>query len=147
MEDEEKTKYIEEKEQMKEVFRNEDIKHFNLLIKASSTGALETLLQETEKKLGGLYRISIIESGVGPVTEKDLATAESCNATILAFDVTCSPAVVKRAAPCGVIIRQHRIIYKFLEDVQNYVKDAKAEIEIERGKAPNIHVLGSANIS
>ena len=44
MEDDEKEKYQEDRLKLKEVFRNEDVKHFPIIIKASTAGTLETLL-------------------------------------------------------------------------------------------------------
>lgn len=59
---------------LKELYRGEDIKHFPLVIKASSAGVLETLLKEAEKVVGSNnYRISIIDYSVGPVTEGDMS--------------------------------------------------------------------------
>lgn len=49
MDEEEKLEYSVEKQKLKEVFRSEDIKHFPIIIKASSAGTLETLLKEAEK--------------------------------------------------------------------------------------------------
>lgn len=44
MDDDERQTYKDEKMKLKEVFRDEDIKHFPLIIKASTAGTLETLL-------------------------------------------------------------------------------------------------------
>jgi Translation-initiation factor 2 len=46
---------------LKEVYRDEEIKHYPIIIKASSAGTLETLLKETEKLIKGIYRINIID--------------------------------------------------------------------------------------
>lgn len=61
---------------LKEVYRDEDVQHFPIIIKASQAGVLETLLKETEKVLGpNNYRINIIDYSVGPVTEGDMTNA------------------------------------------------------------------------
>ena len=78
---------------LKEVFRDEDIKHFPLIIKASTAGTLETLLQETDKLIKGLYRVNVIDYSVGPITESDLNNAQQTGAVVLGFDVPCSPVV------------------------------------------------------
>ena len=57
------------------------------MIKANNTGQLETLLKETLKQIEDQFRIQVIEYGVGPITESDVALAEKVGATILAFDV------------------------------------------------------------
>lgn len=60
---------------LKEAFRNEEIKHFPIILKASTAGALETLVQEVEKIIHGLYRINVIDKSVGPLTEADITSA------------------------------------------------------------------------
>jgi len=75
MDDDERTRYQEEKLKLKEVFRHEDVKHFPLIVKASTAGTLETLLQETDKLIKGLYRVNVIDYSVGPITEGDLNNA------------------------------------------------------------------------
>ena len=146
MGEDEKEKYKEERSKLKEVFRGDEVKYFPLIIKASTAGTLETLLTETDKQLRGLYRLSVIDYAVGPITEGDLSTASQTGAVILGFDVPCSPMVLRTAFSANVCVRQHRIIYKFLEDVQNYVEDVKKEIAVEQGMAANIDILGSAQI-
>ena len=54
--------------------------------------------------------------------------ARQSNAVILGFDVPASPTVTKSAQPLGVCIKQHKLIYKFVEDVEHFVMDAKTEI-------------------
>jgi translation initiation factor IF-2 len=61
MDESEKAKYTEEKMKLKEVFRDEDIKHFPIILKASTAGVLETLLTETDKLIRGLYRVNVID--------------------------------------------------------------------------------------
>jgi translation initiation factor IF-2 len=59
--------------------------------------------------------------------------------------VPCAPVVQKSAESAGVVIRQHKIIYKFLEDLENFVHDAKNEILESQGKAL-VEVIGSAKV-
>ena len=61
---------------------------------------------------------------------------------ILGFDVACTPMVSKGAESQGVKIRQHKLIYKYVEDVENYVFDVRREIMEEQGIPQNVEVLG-----
>lgn len=128
MDEEEYQEYNKERQQLKEVYRDEEIIHFPIIIKASSAGTLETLLQETEKLIKGIYRINIIDQAVGPISEADLNNAQINGATIIAFDVTCHSSVAKRVEPMGINVRMHKIIYKFIEDIENFVHDVKQDI-------------------
>ena len=47
MDEEEVIKHKMEREILKEAFRNEEVRHFPIIIKASTAGVLETLLTET----------------------------------------------------------------------------------------------------
>ncbi len=78
---------------MKEVFRDEDIRHYPIILKASTAGVLETLISETEKLINGLYRVNVIDYSVGPITEGDLTNAAQTGAVIFGFDVPCNPIV------------------------------------------------------
>lgn len=147
MDEDELKKYKEDKLKLKEVFRDEDVKHFPIIIKASTAGCLETLLQETEKLIKGIYRINVIDYSVGPITEGDLSNASQTGALILGFDVACTPLVSKGAEAQGVCIRQHKLIYKYVEDIENYVFDIRREIQEEQGNPQNIEILGQAQVA
>lgn len=76
MSPQELAKYEQERMKLKEIYRDEDVKHFPIIIKASSAGVLETLLKESEKIVGtDNYRINIIDYSVGPITEGDMTSA------------------------------------------------------------------------
>jgi translation initiation factor IF-2 len=66
---------------------------------------------------------------VGPITEGDLSNAIQTGAIILGFDVSCTPMVTKSAEAQGVIIHQHKLIYKYVEDVENFVFDVRRIIQ------------------
>lgn len=76
-----------------------------------------------------------------------MSQAQQTGAVVFAFDVPCTPMVAKGAETAGVIIRQHKTIYKFLDDMDNFVYDAKAEIQEETGKMQHVEVLGTATVS
>jgi small GTP-binding protein len=147
MSEQERAKYQEDKLKLKEVFRDEDVRHFPIILKASTAGTLETLMQEVEKVIKGIYRINVIDYSVGPITEGDLSNAASTGGVIFGFDVSCNPIVTKSSEAQGVTVHQHKLIYKFVEDIENYVHDVKKEMQEEQGHAVNIDIMGSASIA
>lgn len=147
MDEDERLKYKEDKLKLKEVFRHEDVKHFPLIVKASTAGTLETLLQETDKLIKGVYRVNIIDYSVGPITEGDLNNAHQTGAVIFGFDVPCSPVVQRTAEAQGVCVKQHKLIYKYVEDIENFVTDVKKEIQEEQGVSTNIDIVGTATVA
>lgn len=50
----------------------------------------------------------------------------------------------KGAEAQGVCVRQHKLIYKYVEDIENFVHDVRREIQEEQGIAVNIDIVGSA---
>jgi translation initiation factor IF-2 len=75
-----------------------------------------------------MYRVNIIDYSVGPITEGDLNNAHQTGAVILGFDVPCTPVVSKSAEGYGVCIKQHKLIYKYVEDIEHFVHDVRREI-------------------
>ena len=51
------------------------------------------------------------------------------------------------ADPSKVTVKLHKLIYKYLEDIDNFVHDANKEIQLEQGQGMEVHVLGSAKVA
>ena len=103
------------------MFRTDDAGQFNtfypLIVKANQAGVLETILEQADKILKGHYQVSIADSGLGSITEADIANAQGMNAHIIGFDVTCTPGIERQLADSGIVVRLHKLIYKFQEDL------------------------------
>lgn len=84
-----------------------------IIIKASTAGALETLVTEAEKMIGDQYKIQIVSTGVGSLTEKDLNDAQQIGAILIGFDITASASLASRVEMMGITVRLHKLIYKF----------------------------------
>ena len=90
MDEEEKSEYDANQALVKQFFRNdsEEIQQFfPIIIKAKESGVLETLLTEANKIIKGIYQISIVQTGVGSITEADINCAAATGATIFGFDI------------------------------------------------------------
>jgi len=124
----------------------DDLTYYPIIIKANQAGSLETLLTETQKIIGQQYQVSILESGVGPISEADISQAVSTGAVIIGFDVPCSQTNAKKAESAGVPIRLHKLIYKFTDDLSDIVHDVKLEELRTKGEATSKSVLGSGTI-
>ena len=74
---------------------------------------LETLLTEAEKIISDQFKLQIVDTGVGPLTEKDLYEAQQTGAIIFGFDIKIAPNVAGRVPSSGVPVRLHKLIYKF----------------------------------
>ena len=94
-----------------------------MIIKAASAGALETVLKEIQKTIISSDKISIIDSGVGPISESDIKNAEHSEAFIFGFNVPASDVVQRKAKAMKLVIRTHKLIFKMIENVQKLVDD------------------------
>ena len=79
-------------------------------------------MKETTKAINGTYRLSILDYGVGPVTESDIQNALLTGAVIFGFDVDCKLPVEKGDGCC---IKLHKLVHRFVEDISKFVHDAK----------------------
>ena len=84
-----------------------------LLIKADVQGTLEAILQNLDEE-----SVDLIDFGVGPVSEGDVALAESTGATIIAFGVKVPKAILNLAKTTGVRLKTYDVIYALIEDLQ-----------------------------
>lgn len=137
-----------EKAQLKAMFREDadDDSYCPIIIKSNQAGSLETLLTETQKIIAGNYQMQIIETGVGPITEADIANAASTNAIIIGFDVACPGAISKRVEAAGIKVRLHKLIYKFTDDVKDLLHDCQLREAKERGETLRKEIVGEADI-
>jgi translation initiation factor IF-2 len=116
----------------------------NILIKAdtdSSRGALVESIQKLSKKLGN--QLSIVQSAVGLVNESDISFASTTGSMVLAFHVKVEPKAVDLAKKLTVDIRSFDIIYKLLEDLEEYAQSKqKKEVVIKKvGEAEVLKVF------
>ncbi|KAI8916813.1 P-loop containing nucleoside triphosphate hydrolase protein [Entophlyctis helioformis] len=98
-------------------------KELRLILKADVHGTLEAL----EGVLQGLpsheIQATAVSAGVGAVTDSDIQMAIATGARILAFNVPCERRILNEAASHRVVIRQHNIIYKLIDDVKEMMCD------------------------
>jgi translation initiation factor IF-2 len=149
MDEEEKNEYDANQSMIKQLFRNdsEDIQqYYPIIIKAKESGVLETLLTETNKIIRGVYQITIVQTGVGPINEADLNAAIATGATILGFDIPVPGPIEARVADAGILIRLHKLIYKFTDDLNDLVHDVKLNDLRARGEGKQKNIVGSAQI-
>ncbi|MDD3122113.1 MAG: translation initiation factor IF-2 [Candidatus Izemoplasmatales bacterium] len=98
------------------------VKDLRLIIKADTQGSIEAFRGSIEKINVEGTKIDIVRTGVGAITDTDVSLAEASNAIIIGFDVL-QPANVRESAEIkGVEIREYRIIYEALNDIEAAMK-------------------------
>jgi len=99
-----------------------NIKEMRLIIKADTQGSIEAFKGSIDKINIEGTQIDIVRTGVGAITDTDVTLAEASNAIIIGFDVQAPANVRDTAATRGVEIRDYRVIYEALEDIEAAMK-------------------------
>ncbi|NLC28244.1 MAG: translation initiation factor IF-2 [Campylobacteraceae bacterium] len=106
-----------------------EIKDLPVILKADVQGSLEAIKESLEKLKNEEAQVNVIHSGVGGVSESDVALASASeNCIILGFHIRPTGAVKERAKSLGVEIKTYNIIYDLLDDVKNILGGMMAPI-------------------
>jgi translation initiation factor 5B len=108
-----------------------------IMIKADSLGSLEALIVLLKQK-----QISIIKAGIGPITKKDLYTANTLpedEKIILGFNIERSEDAKEIDETKRVKILTNPVVYKLIEDFEKWQEEKLREIERKKlEKLPRI---------
>lgn len=85
---------------------------FKIILKADVLGSLEAILNNLPEK------ILVVASSVGEVSQTDISFAKVASAPILAFNLKISNQFKHQAEREGVVIKEYRVIYELLEDME-----------------------------
>ncbi len=93
-------------------------KEFTLLIKGDVQGSVEAIVGSL-KKLGTEEVIArIVHTGVGGITESDIALASASKAVVIGFNVRANEQAKRAADAQGIEIRYYNIIYDLVDEVK-----------------------------
>lgn len=102
-----------------------------LIVKADVDGSLMSLVQSIELIGNEDVRAEIVGRGVGPISESDVALAESTGATILGFNVSVPGRIKQLSTRSGVEIKIYRVIYELLDELRERLNSLLAPEVIE----------------
>jgi len=143
-------------EQLFSQIQEGEVKELNLIIKGDVQGSVGALTQSLEKLKNENVKVKIIYTGVGTVTESDIMLANTSGAIIIAFNVRPSSAITSMAEREGVEIRNYRVIYDVIDEVEAAMKGMLdpvfkevflGKIEIRNNfKVQGIGIIGGAYV-
>lgn len=112
-----------------------------VIVRADTTGSLEAIEQELARLGDEHTRISIVQSGLGAVSENDVKVALSGAhpSLIIGFNVPTDPIAEALARERGVTIELFDIIYKLTEKATEILQSSAPKREVEE-------ILGRAKI-
>lgn len=118
-----------------------------LIVRADTTGSLEAILSEAVKIGDEHMRVSIVQSGIGTVTEGDVkaALAGSTKGIVIGFNVGTDRLAETMARQNGIQIESFNIIYKLTERLGELLKESapKRQVETVLGRAKILKTFSS----
>jgi translation initiation factor IF-2 len=105
-------------EQMMNQLQTSGQKIFPLVIKGDVQGSVEAIAQALAALGTKEVAARIIHSGVGGITESDVALAATSDAAIIGFNVRANAQARTAAEQQGTEIRYYNIIYNLVDDVK-----------------------------
>jgi len=130
-------------EQMMQQLKDAGRKDFTLLVKGDVQGSVEAIAGSLRKLGTDEVGAQIVHSGVGGITESDVALASASKAVIVGFNVRANAQAKALAERDGVQIRYYSIIYDLVDDVKAAMSGLLAPTirEIYLGKAEILEVF------
>ena len=124
-----------------DLFGKPKVTKINLILRADTQGSLEAIKGVIAKESEQVDEvdIEILLDAVGAPTESDLLLASTADASIMSFGVAAPGSVKKAAERQGIPLKNYRIIYELIEDVQRLIR-GQIEPEYEE------RVLGHAEV-
>ncbi len=95
------------------------MKSLPVILKADVSGSLEALKSSLEELRNEEVKVNIISSGVGGISESDIALASASeDCVIFGFNIRPTGAVKEKAKRDGVRISTYNVIYDLIDDVK-----------------------------
>ncbi len=135
-------------EQMMQQLKEAGKKDFNLLIKGDVQGSVEAIMGALKKLGTDEVEARIVHSGVGGITESDIALSNASKAVVIGFNVRANTQAKQAADAAGIEIRYYNIIYDLLDDVKAAMSGLLAPTirEIFLGNAEVLQVFNISKI-
>lgn len=118
----------------------ENTKIISIVLKADVSGSVEAIEKEINKIKGENIEFKILQSGAGPITEKDIkAIAGGENSLVIGFNTKADKSASELAEKRGIPIMFFDIIYKLTEWLTE-------EMEKRRPRIDTVETSGKAKI-
>ena len=105
-------------EQMMQQLKDANRKEFPLVIKGDVQGSVEAIAGALRKVGNDEVEARLVHSGVGGITESDVALAAASKAVVIGFNVRANVQAKQAAEAQGVEIRYYNIIYDLVDEVK-----------------------------
>ena len=105
-------------EQMMQQLKEAGRKEFPLVVKGDVQGSVEAIIGSLKKVGNEEVEARLIHTGVGGITESDIALASASKAIVIGFNVRANEQAKRAAEAQGIEIRYYNIIYDLVDEVR-----------------------------
>ena len=106
-------------------------KELKLVLKADVQGSLEAIKGALAKIPQEEVGLQVIHDAVGDITESDLTLAAASSAVVIGFNTKMEAPAKRVADQTNVDVRQYKIIYELLDDVQKALTGMLEPVMVE----------------
>lgn len=134
-----------------------ETKELPLIIKGDVRGSVGAVTSSLEKLSNENVKVRIVHTGVGAITESDVMLAGTSGAIIIGFNVRPAAGVAQQADREGIQIRNYRVIYDIIDDIESAMKGmldpefkevVLGQVKVrETFKVPNIGIIAGAYVT
>ncbi|MCL2626258.1 MAG: translation initiation factor IF-2 [Cystobacterineae bacterium] len=119
-----------------------ETKELKVILKADVAGSLEAIVQAIEKLSSPKVKVTIVQQGVGMMTETDMNTAAALKAVVIGFNSKPESGAEAAAKTLEVQHASFSIIYELLDGVlkmmENLLEPIRMEKKLGRAEVRNI---------
>lgn len=116
----------------KEPSRIYDTSHkLNIVIKGDVDGSIEAINDALQTYKSKKISLNVLAADVGAINENDIKLADTFKGMVFGFNVKMSKKVQSFAKQLDISVKQHKIIYKLLEDIKDELSNRLPQIEQE----------------
>lgn len=114
-----------------------NVAEFKVIIKSDVQGSVEAVKEAVAKLATDEVKTTVIQEGVGAITESDIMLASASGAIVIGFNVRPETKAIKLAEQEKVEVKLYRIIYELLDDLKLAMQGllAPATKEVYLGRA------------
>lgn len=127
-----------------------DQKVLNVIVRASTQGTLEAVLNELNKLGDDEKTIRVLESGTGEVSESDIRRAKTAGGIVVSFQLPTNSKIAGLAKQNKVLVRNYDIIYEMVDELtgalEGLIEPTEVEVEVARARVKQIFVLSDGEI-
>jgi translation initiation factor IF-2 len=109
-----------------------ETKELKVILKADVAGSLEAIVQSVEKLSSPKVKVTIVQQGVGMMTETDMNTAAALKAVVIGFNSKPESGAEAAAKTLEVQHASFPIIYELLDGVSKMMENLLEPIRVEK---------------